>query len=662
MSGESRRTLFLHVLALGLVTLALATRFLFHDSPAILFASCLAAVAISALAGGDHHIGLAATAYATGFLALLTRADVVSLAAFAATGLAFSAIVRAVHADRGTTGNRKPYDAVISRIAAVFRVKAGDSSRTALLHVSALGVLTLVAGLHLFVSDSLPILFASCFAAVAIHALAGGDHHIGLAATAYAVIALVLLAGADIDAASLTAFAVTGFVFSAAVRAFHKERGSAGGRKAYVDLLCTTGLALLTVVTYADISDLIMRKAAVPSMLQALIVVLLLVVIGLWRTARPIRVVTQPVVAAFAVYALVVFATSIWARDAALVDRRVAELARALLICVLAASLAISWSVLRSAMTALVVTASVLSAVSVVQITTGRLFGAFGGLITPQTGTLYEHLAVPRASGPPNSDPNFYARILLLAIPLAVGLALVARTRAIRLACAAGAAIITAATLLTYSRGAMVALAAAALMLLAGLHVRPSRIAAAVVAAAVLLLVPSGVARRIRTILPAVSPTQEHDGAIEKRKLLARAGLAMLEAHPLTGVGAGHFGRFYSSFANDIGSSEIDYHVPGTMENPHGLYLEIGAETGVTGLAAFAAVLVAVLSSLHRSRREATARGDRDLETIALMVTVAISGYLVASVFLHETHFRYLALFIGFAIAVSRLVRGEVHA
>ena len=100
-------------------------------------------------------------------------------------------------------------------------------------------------------------------------------------------------------------------------------------------------------------------------------------------------------------------------------------------------------------MTALIGAAATLSVMSMIQIATGRFFDAFGGLVAPQTGTIYEHILMPRAAGPPNSDPNFYARILLIVIPLALGLALVEKTRTRRLAYIASESLIVGGTIVT---------------------------------------------------------------------------------------------------------------------------------------------------------------------------------------------------------------------
>ena len=541
-----------------------------------------------------------------------------------------------------------------------------DSRRTFLRHAVALDLMIVAAGVAYLFPASPVALFGAFLAAVAFSAILGGDE-VGVAATAYAVVALSLLFGSRVDVASLSAFAATGAVLATMVRVARGTRVAARRVAPALSVLYTLGLPLLIVVMYTDLSDILMRKAPVPSLLQPLILLLAFAVIRARRTLHPLGAALQPVVLAWMLYALAVFSTSIWARDASLVDDRLSEVVKALFICILTASLAVSWSTLRGAFTALIASAAALSAISIVQIATGQFFDAFGGLVAPQTGTIYEHILMPRAAGPPNSDPNFYARILLIVIPLAIGLAIVEKTRARKLAYGAAAAIITGGTLVTYSRGAMLALGAMAVLLLIGFHVRPSRIAlAGVVALVGLLLLPNNVTRRfltIETLMPDYEEqANDYDSSVEKRKLLVQAGLAMFSDHPFGGVGAGHYGRFYAKYANEIGATWADTHPPGTVEFPHGLYFELASETGVLGLLTFGATIAAVLLSLDRSRREALAYGNRDLAVIALVLTAAIVSYLVASVFLHETHLRYLALYFGFAIAVARLVRNEVPA
>jgi O-antigen ligase len=267
---------------------------------------------------------------------------------------------------------------------------------------------------------------------------------------------------------------------------------------------------------------------------------------------------------------------------------------------------------------------------------------------------------LPRASGPPVADPNFYARILLVAIPLAVALAVAERRPRWRVAYTLAALTVTAGTLVTYSRGAMLTIAGIAVMLLFAWRLRPRYAAFATIAFALLLTVlPSDIPKRLLTLedLFAGKAALELDSSVEERKLLVRAGLAMFADHPVGGVGPANFETHFRRYGDRAGSAAYDFHEPGMPKFPHGLWLEIAAESGLLGLIAFGSVLVAAFAVLWGTRHKLLARGDAPHAAIATGLAIALAGYLGASLFLHETHLRYIGLFLGLIVGVTRLTR-----
>jgi putative inorganic carbon (HCO3(-)) transporter len=544
-----------------------------------------------------------------------------------------------------------------------------ETRRTVLQHAVALDAIVIAVGIGYLIPGSAGVLFAAFLLAVAASAWNGGDE-VGLAATAYSVIALALFFPGAIDANTLLAFAGTGAVVSTVARIARRLQKReepevvavapavvpAADRAA---LPFAVGLPLLVVTLYTNVSDLLMYKFPIPSILQPMI---LLLVVAVWRyrkIVRPMTAIVHPIVIIMTVYSLVVFSTSIWAKDAALVDARLSEVVKSVVIVVVAASLTSSWTSLQRALTALVAAATVLAGMSVIQIATGRFFEIFGGLIEPQTGNIYGELALPRASGPPVSDPNFYARILLIVIPVGVGLALAARRRWLALAYGAATAIIAAGTLATYSRGAMVAVALMTGLLLIAMRVRAKHVGMAAIAGViVLLLMPQTLRARfltIESVLPSKNADINQDSAVEKRKILVRAGMLMFDEHPLFGVGAGHYGRYYLPYANRVGSTATDFHDVGGREFAHGFYVELASETGIVGLIALCSAFLAALVATFRANRELLRRGERGRAMIAAGLGVAIAGYMLASLALHESYLRYMALYFGFVIAVARL-------
>lgn len=538
-----------------------------------------------------------------------------------------------------------------------------EARRTLLRHAVAVDLTVMALGTAWLFPGSPAVLFGAFLVAVAISAWVGGDE-VGLAATAYGVIAMSLFFRTSVDVGSLTAFAATGAVVSTLARAARTiQRGeivvSAPARLAALPF--AIGLPLLVIVLYTDLSDVMMENFPVPSLLQPLILLLGFVVWKYRHALRPSSAALHPIVIAMGVYALVIFSSSIWAAETYLTDKRLSEVVKALCVIVLAASLAASWKSLQRAVIALIASAALLSSLSVLQIATGRFADAFGGLVELKSGTIYGDVALPRAAGPPVSDPNFYARILLMTIPLSVAMAFSEKRPRRRLAYAAAAAITTAATLVTYSRGAMLTLGVMAVLLALVLKVRMRHIAMAGVAGLIVLtMLPQSITRRLGTIealLPGKNTGAAYDSSLAQRELLTMSGVKMFETHPILGVGAGHYLLYFPKYSNEVGSSWIDYVEPGLDRYPHSFYVEIACETGLVGLIAFFSAVLTAFLTLYTARRQLKQDGDRDHAMLAAALAVAIAGYLIASVFLHETHLRYIGLYFGFAIAIARLAR-----
>lgn len=539
-----------------------------------------------------------------------------------------------------------------------------ETRRAVLRHAVAIDLMIIAAGIAYLAPESQALAYAVFLIAVALSVWIGGDD-VSIAPTAYAVAILSSFFTSLVDAVTLTLFALTGAVLTLGA---HLARSAPAAAAEPAELprrrvealphAVRFALPFLAVVLYTDVSDVMMESFSTPSLLQPLILLFAIAVVSYRHALRPLDAVLHPILLAFFAYAVIVFSTSIWARNPSLADTRLSEVIKALLIAALCASLAASWQMLRRTFAALVAAAAILATLSVVQVSTGRFADAFGGLVELKAGTIYGEVALPRAAGPPVSDPNFYARILVMTIPLAIGLAATERGRR-RVAWLAAAAMIVAGVLATYSRGAMVALAVMGVLLLFGLRVRKRWIAAAAAACVLAaIFAPPAIARRLVTfeaLLPGEDGVAMYDSAVEERKLLLRTGMAMFAAHPWTGVGSGHYSRYYMTYSNDVGYPGVDYDDPGSDEYPHGLFVELASETGLLGLAAFTAVLLLAFRSLLRSRRALLERGEKAAAKLVICLAIALATYLTASLFLHETHLRYAGLYLGLVMATARL-------
>lgn len=419
-----------------------------------------------------------------------------------------------------------------------------------------------------------------------------------------------------------------------------------------------TGISVLVVFIFLHLSDALVRNYDFPSLLQ-LTVAALAFASWLKRDTEPLRdVLRQPLTMAFAAYVLYLFVTTTYATDRATADDRVGDLAKALLLYLLATILMRNRARVRQGVLALVAAAAGISALVAFQVATGQMDHEFGGLARVKEAHIYGDVFQARVAGP-IGDPNFFAQALLLALPLPILLAFNARDAAKRWACAIAAALIGVAILVTYSRGAMVAAFVMALLMVRMLRVS-WRMATTLVAAAlvVLVLLPTNVTRRfitIEQILPtAADEPLRRDSSFEERKLLMTVAWVMFGANPIFGVGAGNYSDRYEEYVAFTDSAARQYAEPSDVHYPHNLFLEAAAEGGLVGLALFGGAVFAGLLAFRTAARSFEAR-DAELAAVASALMIGVTGFLVASLFLHLAIPRHLLLILAFGASLERI-------
>ena len=540
--------------------------------------------------------------------------------------------------------------------------------------------LVLVAvGVSLLVPPRSGLILTPFIAAVGL-ATWRGRWKVGLATTAFSLVALLITFEGSIPNGELLLFALTGIAAStlfdvsapetaapalsraALARAAAEEKAraerSAARRRLVLPLVMYAGLPALVLVVYLNLSYVLIENFSIPSILQPLILVLAGIVLHYRDAFRPVTTVLRPPVIALIAYCLVVFTSSNWARDVAVANIELTDLVKSLLLLIVAGSLAASWRALRGALVALVAGAVLLSLIALLQVAIGDPGLEFGGLASVQEGHLFGDVSQIRPAGPVG-DPNYFARILLLAFPAAAFLGAGRASRREQLAYLGAAGVIALAVLFTYSRGAMLTLAAVGLLLVAAGRVRVTRTTVAIGLVAVIVLLPTAVGRRLLTMTALVGGKSQQsttDASVDKRKQLLGVAWTMFNDHPIAGVGVGNFGSNYPPYANLVGYNGPDYTPLGVRQYAHNLYLETAVETGLLGLGAFLIAMAVMLAALHRARQTLLARGDTAHAALVTAIAIAIAGYLLASIFLQHSGFhRYLWLILGFAVAAIRL-------
>lgn len=265
------------------------------------------------------------------------------------------------------------------------------------------------------------------------------------------------------------------------------------------------------------------------------------------------------------------------------------------------------------------------------------LAAAVGGAVCAAVGALYSLVfeGATRATGP-LEDPNDLAYFLVVAMPLLIALPARKFLLPVGAVLAAGAAA-------TFSRGGGLALTFAALWLVARRGVSMRAVAVMVGGLAVIGL---GAVVFAGPVLDRALAEKSYIAAtnVDTRELRWQAAARMLADNPVLGVGPG---GFRSEYAGASRNAEIDEQSPVA----HNIYLEIGAELGLPGLACFLGAIAMAFVATER-----VLRVSLNLRPM-LAVQASLIAALVASTFLSEQY--YLPIWSLVAVAIAADLRRE---
>jgi len=145
------------------------------------------------------------------------------------------------------------------------------------------------------------------------------------------------------------------------------------------------------------------------------------------------------------------------------------------------------------------------------------------------------------------------------------------------------------------------------------------------VLAALMLVVVGAVAVEPRTLKRLRSVGDFNDDTTRDRLAMLEAGLRVAAAHPITGIGPGQIKRLYPTLASPEALRRSTSHL-------HDTPLQIVAERGIPGLAAWIAIWVAFFGAAGRVLGRIPSEDD-EARGLVLGSMAAIAAFLVAGLF-----------------------------
>jgi O-antigen ligase len=271
-------------------------------------------------------------------------------------------------------------------------------------------------------------------------------------------------------------------------------------------------------------------------------------------------------------------------------------------------------------------------------------------------------------------DPDFFAAMQLVVVPLALVAASDTANRRLRLALYVGVLTILASVFTSLSRGAFLAVIVLGLLFLVS---RPDRLfRSRHEKAFALLVVVLGMAAffsrpyvrgevvsRAETIY---APKTKDDASGSGRTNLWKAAVRTAGENPLTGIGFGGFGAISQELLFQTPGVDLDVQQireEGDYFVAHNTYLGTAAELGIPGLFLYVGLLFSTGLYLRRTAARAAAVGAPFVSRVAHALLLGLLTWAVTSFFLSGETARMLWIIVGLSLALPKLLpprAGEV--
>ena len=247
-------------------------------------------------------------------------------------------------------------------------------------------------------------------------------------------------------------------------------------------------------------------------------------------------------------------------------------------------------------------------------------------------------------------DPNDLAMALVIILPFALTLAILAKTAIMKLVFGVSACVLLGGIILTYSRGGMLGLVLTGFTFawLAGRGRRlPALLLFIFLTLAGFFLAPKSYQDRISTI---VHIEADDTGSVNERLELIKTGFRIIAENPVLGVGA---------FCFEIAEGAT-HRESGRWRVAHNTYIEVAAEIGVIGGVIFICNLILAFVRIRRLGNICVGLPEyRDVMYWSYALVSGLVGYGVCAFFLsHQYTWDYYYL-IAFSVVLQRIARGR---
>ncbi|MBC8508965.1 MAG: O-antigen ligase family protein [Chloroflexi bacterium] len=262
------------------------------------------------------------------------------------------------------------------------------------------------------------------------------------------------------------------------------------------------GLILLIIITYLNLSDIAIEYYGAPSITKLFSVLLLFGFILRWLIygEKPKNWGLYTVL--LGAYGIVALISLFFAADQLVAQAALLDFVKDAVLSIMIVLLLKERVDLRRIVWALLLCGIIMGTLSIVQYVTGSYDNEFGGFAkTPDVRTIVGSSIVENRATGPLGDPNVYAQVLLVIVPIALDRAWNTKSRRLRFFALWALFATSGAVILTFSRGAFISLMVMIIAML--IYLRPKPMALMVTLASGILLlqfVPAQYTQRMESL------------------------------------------------------------------------------------------------------------------------------------------------------------------
>jgi O-antigen ligase len=418
------------------------------------------------------------------------------------------------------------------------------------------------------------------------------------------------------------------------------------------------GIYLLVVFVYLNFSDILEVYFGIVSINKVLVTLVVAAVLANRIVLYHKPLFFDKTLVAILIYGIVLLVSAFLAGDQSVSFRYLIDWIKDIALLVMIVQLCDEEHNWENIQWLLILSAGLLGTLSCYQMLSGNVQTNFFGLANTTVNQITNTFDSARVGGP-LSDPNYYAQIILMIMPIAAYRVLT-ETHPFKRGVAAYCTLVILATVFfTYSRSAFIAMLVLLFLILLERKFNLSKVGFFALAFALIAMpiLPAGYLDRIMTLesLFGGGTGTQTDLSFRGRSSEMLVAVNMFLDHPVFGLGVANFEENYLLYSEPLG-------IDPRLENreAHSLYLEILAETGIVGEAAFATVLATVFLTLRQAKKLLFSVHRDDLAAWVTGVQFGVLSFLLTSIFLHGAYSRYMWLIISVAAGANIMAKKVV--